>query len=58
MKNKKQKHCRYWQVCELYNAKNNSCNEDEGFYGNNLAGCYKSRAKIEEENKKKRKKKK
>lgn len=56
-KKKKLKHCRFWKVCKLYNKEHKPCNEDEGFYGSNYAGCYNNLVKIEEENKKKKKRK-
>ncbi len=53
MKKKKLKHCRYWEVCKLYNKKHKPCNEGEGFYGSRYPGCYREMSRIGEKNKKK-----
>ncbi len=52
---KKSKHCRFWQICKLYNKEHSPCNEDEGFYGSRFAGCYRNLSEIERNRKKKKK---
>ncbi len=55
IKKNKPKHCRFWKVCKLYNKEHKPCNEDEGFYGSNYAGCWKTMDEKERKNRKKRK---
>ena len=35
--------CNYWRVCKNYRENSHTCNKNEGFYGENLANCYKKR---------------